>query len=190
MRESLPNLGRFTSVQEVIDSKYPNRHFLKTYSYWIDSHTNKYRKSAHIASQTGITGFLEGFNQKSFGIDLDATNEFVRLKTYMNCREFSEHAGRCMITRVSPSGRGLHMRIRSEEDIPREVRYRLRMALGDCRGRLYFSERKEYDDVLFDYKRKKRNGRWLHWTREYQTDSASILALPFISMIPRGARRK
>lgn len=189
LRKNLPNPGRFVSIQEVIDSEYPDRHFLRAYHYFIDRPSNKYRKSGDVANQSGITDFLEDFNQKSFGIDLDSTNEFVRLKTYLNCRGFSSITGEQMLTRISPSGRGLHMKIRSEEIIPRETRYRLRMALGDCRGRLYFSERKDYDDVLFDYKRKKRNGRWHRWTREYDTDSSSILALPFISMIPRGARR-
>ncbi|MGB9021834.1 MAG: hypothetical protein WCC94_00155 [Candidatus Bathyarchaeia archaeon] len=178
----------FVSIQEVIDSKYPNRKFVKTYAYpkdwWLDSN----RKSELAGNQGDVTCFLDQFSQRIIGVDFDSHNEFKKLKTYFNCL-YASNKDRMQV-RISPSGRGLHIRLEQERSLSREERYDVRMALGDCKGRLVCSSRRQFDDVLFEMKRIKRRGHWAAWSSEMTVEPATLLALPMFSKVPREAYRR
>jgi hypothetical protein len=49
--------------------------------------------------------------------------------------------------RFYKTGRGFHFEVDAESNIE------IRRSLRDCKGRLWFSELRDYDDVLFDRKR-------------------------------------
>jgi hypothetical protein len=178
----------FDSIQEVIDSKYPDRKFVKTYTYrknwWVGCNT----KLEIRPKYADVTAFLDQFSQRIVGVDFDAHSEFKRLKTYFNCLHVS--SSNRMKVRTSPGGRGLHIRLRQARPLSRQASYEARMALGDCKGRLVCSARKQFDDVLFDMKRRKTRGQWAAWSQEEAIDSASILALPMFSKVPREAYRR
>ncbi len=178
----------FDSVQEIIDSKYPDRKFVKTYTYpkdwWVDGSPKWETRRKY----KDVTTFLDQFSQRIVGVDFDAHNEFKRLKTYFNCLYVS--SSNRMQVRISPGGRGLHIRLKQDRRLSREASYETRMALGDCKGRLVCSARKHFDDVLFEMKRRKRRGHWAAWSREEAVDSANILALPMFSKVPRDAYRR
>jgi len=178
----------FISIQEVIDSKYPNKKFVKTYSYPKDWLLDSSRKSELASNQGNVTCFLDQFSQRIVGIDFDSHNEFKKLKTYFNCLCASNKDR--MRVHVSPSGRGLHIRLEQEHPLSREDRYDVRMALGDCRGRLDCSSRRQFDDVLFEMKRRKRRGHWTTWSCEEDLDPANMLALPMFSKVPREVYRR
>lgn len=180
------NNNSFESIQDVIDSKYLNRKFVRTYSYPQNWWLNSSRKLEKSGSWTDVTSFLDGFNKQVVGVDFDVSNEFKRLKTYFNCFDASNR----MQVRASPSGRGLHIRLEHESTLSREARYEARMALGDCKGRLVCSASKGLDDVLFDMKRIKRRGYWASWSYEEPLDSSNMLALPAFSKVPREVYRR
>jgi hypothetical protein len=180
----------FVSLQEVIDSKYPNEKFVRTYAYPQDWWRGSRQKSELVGNQRGgdVTGILDKFSDRMIGVDFDSHNEFKKLKTYFNCL-YASNADR-MLVRASPSGRGLHIRLKQERSLTRETRYDVRMALGDCKGRLVCSASKQFDDVLFDMKRIKRKGHWGAWSCEEAIDSANLLALPTFSKVPREAYQR
>ncbi len=178
----------FVSIQEVIDSKYPNGKFVKTYKYPLDWWLDRSRKFELAGNQGDVTSSLDQFSERIIGVDFDSHNEFKKLKMYFNCQYMSNDDR--MQVRISPSGRGLHIRLKQECSLTREVRYDVRMALGDCKGRLVCSARKQFDDVLFDMKRIKRRGHWGAWSCEEAVDSANVLALPTFSKVPREAYQR
>jgi hypothetical protein len=178
----------FVSIQEVLDSKYPNRKFVKKYAYPENWLLGRSRKSELASNQGDVTCFLDQFGQRIIGVDFDSRNEFEKLKMYFNCLYASTKDR--MQVRVSPSGRGLHIRLEQEHPLSREDRYDVRMALGDCMGRLVCSSRRQFDDVLFEMKRIKRRGHWTTWSCEEAFDLANMLALPLFSKVPREVYRR
>ena len=96
------------------------------------------------------------------GVDLDRPSQFELLKTYFNARFIT---GNVKNVKVFRTGKGYHIKI----DVPTNVFHRA--GLGDDRDRLYLSELRGGDDVLFDYKESR------GWTEELDDDW--ILRLPF-----------
>ncbi len=109
------------------------------------------------------------------GFEIDQPREFQKLKALFNMEFLSDSVD----AYLSPSDRGLHMEAKD-----RSTNWNNRLYLGDCRGRLFFSEVRSQgylckDDVLFIGKKKCDKMRY-----RTKIDSKSLLSLPFTSKPP------
>jgi len=100
------------------------------------------------------------------GIDLDNPSQFELLKAYFNARLLGG-------VRLYRTEHGYHLKV----NVPTSIEHR--MGLGDDKRRIYLSELRGGDDVLFDVK----NGR-----RVEELDDDWILREPFWYM-PRRKRK-
>jgi len=115
-------------------------------------------------------------NEKTnLGVEVDEPSEYKLLTMYLRMRYLFGDRVRVYI---SSSGRGYHFEaegVRNSMEIRRWV--------GDCSGRMYFSEIRDNDNVLFHAKYKPC---WRKWKWREEIDPRSLLSLPFFSRIPRG----
>ena len=91
------------------------------------------------------------------GIDLDSKNQFKLLKAYFNARLLGD-------VKLYETRKGYHIKVKTRTNVFH------RAGLGDDKDRLFLSELRGGDDVLFDYK----DGRWVE-----ELDDDWILRLPF-----------
>ncbi len=114
------------------------------------------------------------------GFEIDQPREFQKLKALFNMEFLSDSVD----AYLSPSDRGLHMVAKD-----RSTNWNNRLYLGDCRGRLFFSEVRSQgylckDDVLFIGKKK--GDKMRHRTK---IEPENLLCLPFTSKPPTLRRR-
>lgn len=115
-------------------------------------------------------------------------SEVYRLRTCLNFLHYFPEAA----VEQSPSSIGRHFQANTPSNL------QTRRALGDCRGRLAWSEARG-GDVIFKkkgaFQMRKINGeRRLVWVKKPEgytpVDPQALLALPFTAKLPRGVFRK
>jgi len=105
------------------------------------------------------------------GVDIDSDNQFKLLKAYFNLRQLGD-------VKIYRTRKGYHLKV-----VNLRTNIHHRAGVGDDVNRLYLSEMRGGDDVLFDYKEVNGKGYWVE-----ELDDDWILRLPFWHMQRRKRR--
>lgn len=114
----------------------------------------------------GITEQITRAKSHQVGIDLDECDDMQILTTYFNALHLADE----LEINKSSSERGYHFILRFNEPLSVEDRMNIRYYLGDCPGRLYFSEIRGGDDILFNMKTQGGN-----WVKRREIDSGTLI---------------
>ena len=120
-------------------------------------------------------------NEKTdLGVEWDYPSVFKILKAYFNLKWL--YPDKRIRVHRSSRGHGIHFEVEGVKN-----NMEVRRWLGECPGRLRFSEIRENDNVLFHSKKKPS---WRKWRNREEVDPRSFLSLPFFSHVPRGYYRR
>lgn len=122
-----------------------------------------------------------------FGLDFDNPSQLKLLSAYFYLK--NRFPNEKIEFSLSPSRRGYHFRL-PNLTLPYEEDMELRRVLGDCEGRLLFSETRHElggdHEILFHMKKIKGKG----WVEEIMLDEKNLLSLPFWNLWSRSKNEK
>ncbi len=175
--------ARFVSHQEVVDPS-TGPPFRRAYEY--DREWWQKPAGTRILVEEGlpVSSIVNDLTDLFIRVDIDTHNEFKRLKTTLNAAFLAQLSRASFTINRSPSGRGLHLSLEFPSTLSTSSRFEVRRTLGDCSGRLHYSEERGLDDVLYNMKRRRRKGHWPAWAQESAMDIKNVLCLPFWCRAP------